>query len=199
MAVCARIDRMAAVLKETRVAPGLLIAMPQLLDPSFHRAVVLMVEHHQEGSFGLVMNRPGSIPVAALVRGFEVKWSGDPDAKVGFGGPVMMESGWIVHEPESGAEPAPGTIAIAPGVVLSTSADTLRRLAEKPPRRIRFLMGYAGWGKGQLASEIVRGSWLHADVDPKLLFETAPDAMWLAALRSIGVDPLTVMPTHGVN
>lgn len=190
---------MGQLLKETRVAPGLLIAMPQLLDPSFQRTVVLMVEHHDQGSFGLVMNRPGSIPVSALTAGFDVKWSGDPNARVGFGGPVMTESGWIVHEPGAVAATEPGTLAIAPGVSLSTSAATLRRLAVTPPRRIRFLMGYSGWGKGQLAEEMVRGSWLHADIDPAILFETESDDMWLAALRSIGVDPLVVMPTHGVN
>ena len=73
---------MGEVLKETRVAPGLLIAMPQLVDPHFHRAVVLMIDHQETGSFGLVMNRPGAIPVSVLVAGFDVAWGGDPSAVV---------------------------------------------------------------------------------------------------------------------
>ena len=62
--------------RELRVAPGLLIAMPQLIDPNFNRSVVLMIEHEEQGSFGLVINRQTDAEVAELLRGIDVDWFG---------------------------------------------------------------------------------------------------------------------------
>ena len=181
------------------VAPGLLVAMPQLGDPNFERAVVLMVEHNDGGSFGIILNRPGNIPVALVLRGFEIEWTGDPMTRVGFGGPVQTESGWLVHEPIEEKPAEPGTLLVAPGIALSMSLGMLRRLAADPPERLRFFMGYAGWGPGQLADEMVQGSWLHAAATPELVFETRSDDLWPSALRSIGVDPAALLPSSGIN
>ncbi len=186
-------------MNETSLAPGLLLAMPQLGDPNFEHTVVLMVDHRDEGSFGIIMNRPGHIPVALVLRGFEIEWTGDPMELVCFGGPVQGETGWLVHEPVSETAPETGTVLVAPGIALSMSLPMLRRLAAEPPDRLRFFMGYAGWGPGQLAEEMVQGSWLHAAATPELVFDTPPTAMWHAALKSIGVDPGSIVPTAGIN
>jgi putative transcriptional regulator len=84
---------------ERNLAPGLLLAMPQLLDPNFHRAVVLMIEHNEEGSFGLIVNRPSTMSVSALLVALDMTWRGDNGAVVWTGGPVMPTSGWVLHEP----------------------------------------------------------------------------------------------------
>ncbi len=191
------------------LAPGLLLSMPQLIDPNFHRAVVLMVEHNEEGSFGLILNKPSSMTVKELLEALELTWTGDADAVVGSGGPVMPTSGWVLHPPSPtigvgaatlarGLEHE-GTISITSDVDLSTSPAKLRRIAETPPDRIRFLLGYAGWGPGQLADEMASGSWLHADVDPGLVFDTPDESMWATALRSLGVDPSAVVQGRGIH
>jgi putative transcriptional regulator len=72
-------------------------------------------------------------------------------------------------------------------------------LVEKPPRRLRFFAGYAGWGAHQLESELAQGAWLTAVVTPALIFETPAERMWEAALRSLGIDPGALVPGVGVH
>lgn len=186
---------------QSSVAPGLLLAMPQLADPNFHRSVVLMIEHHDGGSLGVVVNRPGNIPLAGLLELHELEWKGPPEQRVGIGGPVMSGSRWMIHEPdpELASAPRQGYMVLTDDIAVSTSTDMLERLACEPPAHFLFLMGYAGWGRGQLAEEIEQGSWLHATATPELVFETAPDRMWEAAMRSIGVDPVAVNRSSGLN
>ncbi len=194
---------------ERTLAPGLLLAMPHLADPNFHRAVVLMIEHDDDGSFGLIINRPSTMSVSSLLVALEMSWRGDAGAVVWTGGPVMPTTGWVLHEPSMrvgrgatslkvGLE-TDGTVSFAPGLDLSTSPDKLRLIAEEPPGRTRFLLGYSGWGPGQLADEMARGSWLHADADPALIFETPADSLWESALRSLGVSPESIVQGSGIH
>jgi putative transcriptional regulator len=188
--------------EQIALAPGLLIAMPQLDDPNFKRAVVLMIEHNEQGSFGLVINDPSPIRAAELLESLEMAWAGADDALVWKGGPVSRSTGWVLHEPvtDDTLDVGGGTTTIAPGVALSTSPERLRSLAARPPGRIRLLLGYSGWGAGQLATEMAHGSWLHTDVDPKLIFDLEPDEMWAAAVRSLGItNPDAVVPSHGIH
>ena len=171
---------------ETSLAPGLLLAMPQLADPNFARSVVLMIEHGERGSFGLIVNQPSPIKACELLDSLSLAWKGHPEALVWSGGPVGRTTGWVLHEPLLGEE-KPGTAAVGPGIALSTSTDRLRVIAASPPGRVRIFLGYAGWAPGQLAAEMAHGSWIHAEADPTLIFEAPPDEMWARALRSVGV------------
>ena len=187
---------------EANVAPGLLLSMPHLLDPNFARAVVLMIEHSDEGSFGLIVNHPSDLPVSELLEQIDITWRGATDAVVWSGGPVTPTTGWVLHEPVAGLGDESRdsqSIEIAPGISLSTSPDLLRDIAGAPPAKVRFLLGYSGWGAGQLAAEMVHGSWLHVEATPELVFDTPADAMWDTALRSLGVDPETLIPGVGVH
>ena len=85
--------------EKSSLAPGLLIAMPQLEDPNFERAVVLMIEHNEEGSFGLVINKATDIRAAELLQSLEMAWRGDEEAVVWKGAPVSPTTGWVLHEP----------------------------------------------------------------------------------------------------
>jgi len=184
---------------ETSLAPGLLLAMPQLNDPNFVRSVVLMIEHSEQGSFGLVVNQPSPIRATDLLETLSLSWAGDPAAVVWIGGPVGRTTGWVLHEP-LGSEAAPGTVVVGPGLELSASNDRLRVIAASPPPRIRLFLGYAGWGAGQLADEMARGSWIHAEADPALIFDGPPEEMWSRTLRSVGVaNPESLIPGVGVH
>lgn len=190
---------------ETSLAPGLLLAMPQLVDPNFTRAVVLMIEHDTSGSFGLVINQPSEMGAGDLLQNLQIQWRGDADEVVWSGGPVMPTSGWVLHAPvdwitDTAATIEEGsTIAVHEGLSLSTSPEKLKSLAENPPDHVRILLGYSGWGPGQLADEMARGSWLHADVTPDLVFDTPADEMWETALESLGIDPQTIVVGRGVH
>lgn len=190
---------------QSSLAPGLLLAVPQLIDPNFGRAVVLMIEHNDRGSFGLIINQPIEMPASELLDSLEMTWNGDSDEVVWSGGPVQPNSGWILHEPldavpiDADSLNTGGTLLVSDGLALSTSPDTLRLLGQAPPARLRMLLGYSGWGPGQLAAEMARGSWLHADVDPVIVFDTPAPDMWEAALRSVGIDPQTVIQGFGIH
>lgn len=201
---------------ETNLAPGLLLAMPHLLDPNFARAVVLMIEHDDEGSFGLVINQPTEIGTEQLFGSLEVTWRGSSEALVWRGGPVMPSVCWVLHEPcaelpashaVSAAErpslaslEGGGTLEVAPDIMLSSgSLDVLRTVATTPPGQLRIVLGYAGWGAGQLAQEMAQGSWLHADASPDLVFETPSDEMWECAVRSVGIDPENIVHGAGIH
>ncbi len=186
-------------MESANLAPGLLLAMPQLADPNFSRAVVLMVEHSDHGSFGLVINHPSPIKATELLESLEMSWQGEDSAVVWAGGPVSPSTGWVLHEPVGIANPGVGTIEITSTISLSTSPERLRAIAHQPPRNIRLLLGYSGWGPGQLAQEMSRGAWLHTNADPKLVFETPPDEIWDRAMKSLGINPRDLFAGAGVN
>lgn len=192
-------------MESANLAPGLLLAMPQLADPNFSRAVVLMIEHSENGSFGLVINHPSPIKATELLESLEMSWRGEDSAVVWAGGPVSPSTGWVLHEPFSfdepigAAEPGRGTIEVTSTISLSTSPDRLRAIASAPPRNVRLLLGYSGWGPGQLAQEMARGAWLHTAADPRLVFETPPDRMWEAAMKTLGIDAGDLSIGRGVN
>lgn len=173
------------------LAPSLLVSMPQLGDPNFHRSVILLCEHGEEGAFGLVLNRRTTTPASEVVR-LTPPVSSDSALELWIGGPVEPQRGWILM----GAEPSDfESVRVCDGVFLSTSPRLLRRLLESPPPpRTRLLTGYAGWAAGQLDAELAASSWLHADVDPAMVFDTRPDDMWEAAIRGLGVDPALLQP-----
>ena len=182
------------------LAPGLLLAMPQLADPNFSRAVILMIEHSEAGSFGLVINHPSPIKASELLESLEMAWQGDDAAVVWAGGPVSPSTGWVLHEPiglatTTGRE----TIEITSTISLSTSPDRLRAIASAPPRNVRLLLGYSGWGPGQLAAEMSRGAWLHTSAEAQLIFETPADTMWDVAMRTLGINPESLFTGRGVN
>jgi putative transcriptional regulator len=183
---------------DRRIAPGLLLAMPQLSDPNFFRAVVLMLEHDEGGSFGLILNRQTDLPVREVLDELGIRWTGDAEARVWQGGPVMPQSGWLVHEPAEQVGPE-DSVDVGPGIVVSTSNEQLRELAARPPRDLRFVMGYSGWGAGQLESELAEGTWLTADAQPDIVFHTRPEGMWEAAIGSLGINPTTLVPGSGIH
>jgi len=177
-------------------APLLLLAMPQVLDPFFHRSVVLLLHHTEEGSFGFIVNRPTELRVAEILEGMEIPWHGLEDALAFFGGPVQSQMGTVMFSLSVGErfelDTLDGLTEVGPGILISQQTDDLGRLAAKPPLCLRLFLGYAGWGAGQLVDEIVRNDWLIAPVTNELLFSDQPEDVWEEALRSVGVDPSTL-------
>lgn len=173
-------------------APSLLIAMPQVLDPFFERSVVLLLHQAEEGSYGFIINRPTELKVTEILEGMEIPWRGREDSLAFFGGPVQPQVGTILFA----GEPPPGdedrSLEALPGVRLTQHVQDLSRLAEEPPESFRLLLGYAGWGAGQLVGEILRNDWIVAPVDLGLLFPASPDTVWEQALSNVGVDAATL-------
>jgi putative transcriptional regulator len=176
---------------DTPLAPGFLIAVPQLLDPNFSQSVVLLLQQNDEGALGLVVNRESPILLKDLCRDHEIDYAGDPDKRVRVGGPVQPEQGLVLYD--AGLDDPEGR-AVLDGLQVSASTKTLSRLCGDSSIRFHCFSGYAGWAPGQLEREIGEGSWILAPVDPRLLLDTPPEDLWLAALRTNGIDPSSIVP-----
>jgi putative transcriptional regulator len=181
-----------------KLAPGFLVALPQLRDPNFRRSVVLMTAHADDGAMGFVVNRRLPATVPEVLEGLDVPWGGEPSEPVWTGGPVSTQSGFVLFDGPAGTEDDLNAEEVVPGLFLSASIDTLRALGAKPPRRFRLLLGYAGWSPGQLESEVLQGAWMLLPPDLDLLFEVDPEDMWEEAFRRLGFHPGSVVPGQGV-
>ena len=181
------------------LAPIFLLSMPQLTDPNFNRAVVLLCKHSEEGAFGLVINRP-LLTSGTVTVNLDPPVSTDRELQIWVGGPVEPYRSWILvgQEPDE-AEDLRG-MRVAENLYLSTSPDLLRRLLEpSPPPMARLIVGYSGWGPGQLEAELDESSWLISDVDRDLIFKTPPDRLWETAIRRLGADPAALHMSRGVH
>jgi putative transcriptional regulator len=165
-------------------APGiLLIADPFLKDPNFMRSVVFLCEHKDEGSFGFVLNKNYDYTLDELVHGLD-----DLKIPVYLGGPVQMDTIHFLHQyPEL----IPGGFEITDGVFWGgdfETAVTLIRGGKVDLQKIRFFIGYSGWGSGQLADELKEKSWVVAEASRKLVFHKKIEEVWKDALIELGGD-----------
>jgi putative transcriptional regulator len=176
--------------------PTLLVSMPQLQDPNFARAVVLLCDYVPDGAFGLVLNRPTDMSASSMVKLEPAVVAGNT-LPLCIGGPVEPERGWILlADPPEESDYR----TICEGVYLSTSPTLLRRvLSASPAPRARVLAGYAGWGPGQLDAELAQSAWLMSGVEADLIFDIDPGLMWETAIRRLGANPSSLTTSHGVH
>ena len=174
--------------------------MPQLQDPNFRRTVMLLVHHDDEGTFGLVLNRPADLLADDLFQSLELPWRGDQNANIHWGGPVATNTGWVLFDPEGKVgQESDDVTEVMENLHFAGSLDVLREVAAAPPQQVRLFLGYAGWGPGQLEHEMAEGAWLVVPASSDVVFDVACDAMWDHVVRSIGIDPATLIPTRGVH
>ncbi len=157
----------------------LLIAGPGLVDPNFWRTVVLIVEHSEEGALGLVLNRPSETTVGEAVS--ELEHLLELDDPLYIGGPVQPSALIVLAEFEDPAEAA--LLAFGDVGVLAGGAQDEPRAAV---RRGRAFVGHAGWGAGQLDSEVERGDWILEPAIDQDAFTSDPGDLWQAVLTRKG-------------
>ena len=179
------------------LAGNFLIAMPGLADPNFWQSVVLLGVHsHEEGAFGLVVNRMLDIDLSEILLEIGEKPVEDELPEVLAGGPVQPSHGFVLFERDDREAPAEEDIAISDTISVSGSTETLARLAGgSTGGRYFLLLGYSGWHPGQLEREIEDNSWVVAPLDTSILFDVPAEERWSAALRSIGIEPGTLVDT----
>lgn len=158
----------------------LLVATPALTHPTFHRTVILVLDHGDHGALGVIVNRPSPIDVDTVLPSWQAHAS-DP-GRVFTGGPVSQESALcLARVPGDRIEPDGlrwiyGSLAV---VDLEMSpAEICRHVAG-----LRVFAGYSGWSAGQLEDEIEEGSWFVVDAEPPDAFSNAPEGLWEAVLR----------------
>jgi putative transcriptional regulator len=162
--------------------PGqLLIATPEMRDPRFDHAVILVVRHDQSGALGIVINMPvGERPVAGLLAAIGEKSDASGTVPVYLGGPVEPDMGLVLHSADYHAQ---GTVDVDGRVAMTVNAQILRDIAaKKGPQKALVAFGYAGWGAGQLDNEMARNVWYKAPEDPKLVFDEDRAKVWDRAM-----------------
>lgn len=187
----------------TSIELGFLLAAPRLGDLNFVGSVVLLGLHDDDtGSMGWTVNGDDLEVAAKIVRatGLVTPEKALPpsfDQSATVGGPVSPESVWLLHRVRAGEDALPGTITVGDEIGVSSAPEALAMLIDgRGPSEFRLLIGYAGWGPGQLAGEVSKGVWLPTAADPALLFGD-PKTMWQRAYeRAIGSIPAAfVMPS----
>ena len=158
----------------------LLVAGPDLLDPNFRRSVLLIGEHGDEGAMGVILNRPSPVSVADAVP--PLAELVDDSELVHVGGPVQPQAIVVLGEfrdPDEAAALVLGSVGFLPAEI-ETAADV------GSLERARVFAGYAGWGPGQLESEIAEESWIIGEALSDDVFTDDPDGLWSAVLRRKG-------------
>ncbi|MEP2640469.1 YqgE/AlgH family protein [Roseobacter sp.] len=176
----------------------LLVAMPSMGDARFECAVILICAYSEKGAMGLILNKPsGDLRMSDVLDQLEIPpSSGAAAMPVHFGGPVETGRGFVLHSDDY--ESSLHTLNVPGGFGMTATLDILEEIArDGGPKHASMMLGYAGWGPGQLESEIARNGWLTADATPALVFEVAADRKWSQTLISLGVDPLGLSATAG--
>lgn len=174
-----------------------LIAMPSLEDPNFHGTVTYLCAHNEDGAMGIVINRPLAITLGEVLAHLNIDVVDDEvrSAPVMQGGPVQTERGFVIHEPPGDWE---STLRVSDAIGIATSNDILKSMAQgEGPQRAIVALGYAGWGAGQLESEVLNNAWLSTPADSSIIFDVAPEQRWETATRMLGVDPQRLMGEAG--
>ncbi len=165
----------------------LLLAMPGMGDPRFTKSAIFMCSHSDEGAMGISINqRVDGLTFAQLLSQLKIKTRKPEDIPIHSGGPVETGRGFVLHTSDYFHS---STLKVTPEISLSATVDILTLLAEgKGPRQALLALGYAGWGPGQLESEIKKNSWLTVEGTEKLIFKTPLNEKWTQAMALAGID-----------
>jgi putative transcriptional regulator len=166
---------------QTVARGSLLLAPPLSQDPNFRRSVVLLCEHTDEGSFGLILNRPLELNLSEVLED-----DGLPPQRLGLGGPVQQNTLHYIHRLGEYFDDA---IGVTDGVFWGGDFDTLKdmlRVGDATEENVRLFLGYAGWSAGQLDEEIGLDGWIVTPAHTDFVFDPEPERLWRTVLRSMG-------------
>ena len=194
-----------SVLLGSNLQGQLLIAMPDMTDPRFHRSVVQICAHSDEGTMGLIVNkRIDDLDLDSLLDQIDLTDSmGDGYVSaeslrrpVHNGGPVEANCGFVLHSPDYFSKEA--TLKVIDSICLTATTDILAAVATgEGPHHALVALGYAGWSPGQLEGELAANAWLNCPTDPDIVFAIDDDAKYDKALSKLGIDPSHLVSTAG--
>jgi putative transcriptional regulator len=187
---------------ELTLRPGqlrgkLLLAMPNMGDPRFERAVICMCEHSVEGAMGIVINQPAThIDFPELMEQLDISIPvNHADISIFTGGPVEPNRGFVLHSADYTQD---SSMVISEILAVTATVEVLRALStNEGPTNSLLALGYAGWTAGQLENEMLANAWLHTEIDSDLVFGTEPELKWPLAMAKLGIDVSMLSSTAG--
>jgi putative transcriptional regulator len=182
-----------------------LIAMPSVEESQFSRTVVYLCAHSTDGAIGLIINKPMpqltfpdllvQLDIISDDKKIELPRT-TAGMKVHRGGPVETGRGFVLHSADYHLDNS--TLPIDDTISLTATLEILKAIASgSGPEHAMLALGYAGWGPGQLESEIQANGWLTTDADPAILFEGDLDSRYTRALATMGIDPALLSTEAG--
>lgn len=173
-----------------------LIAMPGMHGTSFAHTLIYLCDHNENGAMGLTLNHPLALTLGNVFSQLGLSDNANLGANaVLAGGPVQMERGFVLH---TGSSKWQSTLRVTQDINLTASRDILEALSEgRGPEEFILALGYAGWGAGQLESEIAANAWLTVPADKHILFQTPVEQRWAAATHHLGFDFNLISTTVG--
>lgn len=161
--------------------------MPGMGDDRFNRAVIALCAHDEQGALGIAIDEAiEGLSLRELLATFDIDGARVPDTPVLRGGPVEPRRGFVLHSLDWGGQ---DMMQVGDKWGLSGSLDILKAIAEgRGPDRYLVALGYAGWGSGQLESEMNGNTWFVADADVDLLFDDNRAGKWAGAFAAAGID-----------
>ena len=171
----------------------LLLAMPGIGDPRFQHSVIFLCVHDEQGAMGLVINyEVPDVNFGQIIENLGLNSDIEVNVEalqmpVMSGGPVESSRGFLLHSAEFTNK---DTIQISPDFSLTGTTEALQEVVNgNGPDNALFILGYAGWGAGQLEVELQQNAWLVLDPDPEIVFNDDVKAKWNMALAKMGLDP----------
>lgn len=182
---------------QTSLQHHFLVAMPNLADSFFSQSVVYICEHTEEGAMGVIINRPTQVMLPELLGHLNISNRSEIaiNTPVLFGGPVEKAQGMVLH-----TQPAEwkSSIEVADNIFITTSVDVLETIGtDDGPNDALIMLGYAGWGQGQLEEELAENSWLTVPAHHDIIFNTPAEKRWHAAASILGIDINLMSDTMG--
>lgn len=170
-----------------------LVAMPVISDGIFAQSVTYICEHNEQGTMGIVINQPLDLRLDEIFKHLKISGTYHHQEHILAGGPVHMDRGFVLHRDTEGAWDA--TLKISNGIALTTSKDILAAIAhDEGPTDSLIALGYAGWGAGQLETELTQNNWLIIPADSDIIFNTPVEQRAKAATAKLGIDLALVAP-----
>jgi len=164
-----------------------LISTPQMPDPRFEEHVIYICAHSSEGAMGVAINRPHDLfTLPEILRGAQLPIPEKELPPVYIGGPVELESAFILFMAGYSTE---HQLSVSETVSLTRETKVLEDIANsKGPEHFLFILGYTGWGPGQLEHELVANGWLTVPADDNIIFNIDDKTKWKAAAMQFGID-----------
>ena len=181
----------------TSLKSKFLTAMPLLLDHNFYQTVTCICEYTSTGAVGIVINRvEPSLSGKNIFDELKMEYTATAESiPIYIGGPVHPGEIFVLHGPPFNWE---GCLLITPTLAMSNTRDILEAVAMGiGPKSFIIALGCAGWGPGQLESEIKQNAWLTSPIFEEVIFDMPIETRWEEVMRKMGIDPALLLDTAG--